>query len=114
MISEIALAVILLAGAALMIRTFAGLRSVKPGIDTSNLLTMKTAISGSRYSTTAQVENMVRLATERIQALPGVTVAASAICLPMDQVGIDLPFTIEGHTPKNGEQWEADEYWRYV
>ena len=113
-ISEIALAVILLAGAALMIRTFAGLRSVKSGIDASNLLTLRTAISGSRYGSTAQVENMVRQATDRIQALPGVGVVACAVSLPMDQVGIDLPFTIEGHTPKSGEKWEGDEYWRFV
>jgi putative ABC transport system permease protein len=113
-ISEIALAVVLLAGAALMIRTFAGLRSVKSGIDPSNLLTLRTAISGSRYSSTTQVENMVRQATERIQALPGVGVAACAVSVPMDQVGIDLPFNIEGHTPKSGEKWEGDEYWRFV
>ena len=113
-ISEIALAVVLLAGAALMIRTFAGLRSVKSGIDPSNLLTLRTAISGSRYGSTAQVENMVRLATERIQALPGVSVAGCAITVPMDQVGVDLPFSIEGHTPKNGEKFEGDEYWRFV
>jgi len=113
-ISEIALAVVLLAGAALMIRTFAGLRSVKSGIDHSNLLTLRTAISGSRYGSTAQVENMVRLATERIQALPGVSVAGCAITVPMDQVGVDLPFSIEGHTPKNGEKFEGDEYWRFV
>ena len=113
-ISEIALAVILLAGAALMIRTFAGLRSVKPGIDPSNVLTLRTAISGSRYGSTSQVENMVRQATDRIQALPGVHVAGCAVSLPMDQVGIDLPFSIEGRTPKSGEKWEGDEYWRFV
>ncbi len=113
-ISEIALAVVLLAGAALMIRTFAGLRSVKSGIDPSNVLTLRSAISGSRYGSTAQVENMVRQATERIQALPGVRVAGCAVSLPMDQVGIDLPFSIEGHAPKSGEKWEGDEYWRFV
>jgi putative ABC transport system permease protein len=113
-ISEIALAVVLLAGAALMIRTFAGLRSVKPGIDPSNVLTLRTAISGSRYGSTAQVENMVRQATDRIQALPGIRVAGCAVSVPMDQVGIDLPFSIEGRAPKIGEKWEGDEYWRFV
>jgi putative ABC transport system permease protein len=113
-ISEIALAVVLLAGAALMIRTFAGLRSVKSGIDSSNLLTLRTATSGSRYASTAQVENMVRQATDRVQALPGVRVAACAVAVPMDQVGIDLPFSVEGHAPKAGEKWEGDEYWRFV
>ena len=113
-ISEIALAVVLLTGAALMIRTFAGLRSVKSGIDPSNVLTLRTAISGSRYRSTAQVENMVRQATDRIQALPGVRVAACAVTVPMEQIGIDLPFSIDGHTPKTGEKWEGDEYWRFV
>jgi putative ABC transport system permease protein len=113
-ISEIALAVVLLTGATLMIRTFAGLRSVKSGIDPSNVLTLRTAISGSRYGSTAQVENMVRQATDRIQALPGVRVAACAVTVPMEQIGIDLPFTIDGHTQKTGEKWEGDEYWRFV
>jgi predicted permease len=113
-IGEIGLAVLLLAGAALMIRTFAGLRSVNPGIDPANLLTLRTATSGGHYGTTAQVENMVQQATDRIQALPGVRVAASAVCLPMDGVGIDMPFSIEGRTPKLNGKWEGDEYWRFV
>lgn len=113
-ISEVALAVVLLAGAALMIRTFAGLRSVKPGIDPSNVLTMRTAISGARYGSTAQVASMVEQATDRIQALPGVQVAACAVSVPMDQVGIDMPFSIAGRTPKGGDKWEGDEYWRFV
>jgi putative ABC transport system permease protein len=113
-VGEIALAVILLAGATLMIRTFAGLRSVKSGIDPTNVLTMRTAISGIRYSTTAQVESMVQQATDRIQALPGVRVAACAVSLPMDQVGIDMPFSIQGRTPKASDKWEGDEYWRFV
>jgi len=113
-VGEIGLAVVLLAGAALMIRTFAGLRSAKPGIDSSQVLTLRTAISGSRYSSTAQVASMVEQATDRIQALPGVQMAASAVSLPMDQVGIDMPFSIAGRTPKMSDQWEGDEYWRFV
>jgi predicted permease len=113
-IGEIGLAVLLLAGAALMVRTFAGLRSVNPGIDPANVLTLRTAISGARYATTAQVEAMVQQATDRLQALPGVRVAATAVCLPMDGVGIDMPFTIAGRTPKIDGKWEGDEYWRFV
>jgi putative ABC transport system permease protein len=113
-IGEVALAVVLLAGATLMIRTFASLRSVKSGIDSSNVLVMRTAISGGRYGTTAQVDSMVRQATDRIQALPGVQFAASAVSVPMDQVGIDLPFSIQGRTPKMTDKWEGDEYWRFV
>jgi putative ABC transport system permease protein len=113
-IGEIGLAVLLLAGATLMIRTFAGLRSMDSGIDPNNVLTLKTATSGGRYATTAQVESMVQQATDRIQAVPGVRVAASAVALPMESVGIDLPFSIEGRAPKLNKQWEGDEYWRCV
>jgi putative ABC transport system permease protein len=113
-VGEIALAVVLLAGAALMIRTFAGLRTMKSGIDPSNVLTFRTPVSGSRYATSAQIENMVQQATDRIQALPGVQVAACAISVPMDQVGIDLPFSIVGRAPKINDKWEGDEYWRFV
>ena len=112
-VSEIALALILLVGAALMIRTFAGLRSVKPGFDTSNVLTMRTPLSGARYATTAQVANMVRQASERIENLPGVAFAACAVALPA-QIGIDFPFSIDGRAPKMNGQWEGDEQWRYV
>lgn len=113
-VGEVALAVVLLAGAALMIRTFASLRLVNPGIDPSHVLTLKTPISGARYAGTAQLDSMVRQATDRIQALPGVRATASAVCLPMGQVGIDMPFSIVGRAPKMNDKWEGDEYWRFV
>jgi putative ABC transport system permease protein len=113
-IGEIGLAVVLLAGAALMIRTFASLRAVTTGIDPTNVLTMRTATSGERYSATAQVASMVQQATDRIQALPGVQVAASAIMLPLEGSSIDLPFSIAGRQPKLNGKWEGDEYWRFV
>src|SRR5215471_6816997 len=113
-VSEIALAVVLLAGAALMIRTFAAMRNVNPGIDTTNVLTMRTATSGGRYSTTAAVESMVQQATDRIQALPGVRFAAASVLLPMEGSSIDMPFSIPGRDPKLAGKWEGDEFWRFV
>ncbi|HKV94970.1 MAG TPA: ABC transporter permease [Candidatus Angelobacter sp.] len=111
---EIGLAVLLLAGATLMVRTFASLRSMDPGIDPHNVLTLRTAISGSRYGSTAQVESMVQQAKDRIQALPGVQTVASTVALPLESVGIDMPFNIQGRTPKLNQKWEGDEYWRFV
>jgi hypothetical protein len=57
-ISEIALALVLLIGAALMIRSFAGLRSLRPGFETPNVLTLKTSLSSPRFKTTANVVEM--------------------------------------------------------
>jgi predicted permease len=112
-IGEIALAVVLLAGAALMVRTFAGLRRVNPGFNAKNVLTIKTAMSGERYASTAQVADLIRQATERIEALPGVQFAGATITLPTDAPEVDLPFNIEGRAPKDGK-WEGDEQWRFV
>src|SRR5487761_1908780 len=112
-VTEIALAVVLVAGSALMIRTLAGLKSVKPGFDPANLLTMKTSTSGHRYETTAQMDTLIRQARERIEGLPGVEFAAASITLPMESAATDLPFGIAGRVPKDGK-WEGDEQWRFV
>jgi len=109
--SEMALAVILLVGAVLTIRTFVGLSSVQPGFDPHNVITMQTSLSGGRYDSTAKVENMVHQVVQRIETLPGVQSAAATIMLPIEG-GIDLPFLIEGQPPKNGGLYSGDEQWR--
>jgi len=112
-VAEMALAVILLVGAALMIRTFAGLRSVQPGFDPHNVLTLQTSLTNSRYDTTAKASNMVRQVLERLEAMPGVESAAATIMLPLEGQ-IDLPFNIEAHPPSNGDKYNGDEQWRFV
>jgi putative ABC transport system permease protein len=109
--SEMALAVILLVGAVLTIRTFVGLSSVQPGFDPHNVITMQTSLSGGRYDSTAKVENMARQVVQRIEALPGVQSAAATIMLPIEG-GIDLPFLIEGRPPAKGDLYSGDEQWR--
>jgi len=112
-VGEIALAVILLVGAALMIRTFASLRAVNPGFDPHNVLTLRTSLSGGRYDATAKVDNLIRQMTPRLESLPGVQSAASAIMLPIEG-GIDLPFNIAGKPPAKGALYNGDEQWRSV
>jgi predicted permease len=112
-VSEIALAVILLVGAALMIRTFASLRAVNPGFDPHNILTLQTSLSGGRYDATAKVDNLIRQMTPRLESLPGVQSAATAIMLPIEG-GIDLPFNIAGKPPAKGNTYNGDEQWRSV
>ena len=56
---EVALAVMLVAGAGLMIRTFAALRHVETGLDTHKILTMQMSLQGTRYQDTAAVSNLV-------------------------------------------------------
>ena len=112
-VSEIALAVILLVGAALMIRTFASLRAVDPGFDAHHILTLQTSLSGGQYGTTAKVDNLIRQMTPRLESLPGVQSAATAIMLPIEG-GIDLPINIPGKPPSKGNLYNGDEQWRSV
>jgi putative ABC transport system permease protein len=110
---EMALAVILVAGAVLMIRTFVGLRSASTGFDPHNVITMQTSLAGGRYDTTAGASNLRRQAIERIEALPGVRAAAATLALPIEPA-IDLPFTIEGVELPHGQLFSGDHQWRYI
>jgi putative ABC transport system permease protein len=112
-VSELALALVLLVGAVLLIRTFVGLRTVNPGFDAHNVLTMTTSMAGGNYGTTAKVANFVRQVERRIEGLPGVEAASSSLTVPTFCC-IDLPFQIPGKPPAKGDQYNGDEQWRAV
>src|SRR5215813_45665 len=82
-VAEVALALTLLAGAGLLIRTFANLRRVDPGFDPGNVLTFEVAPNGERYETTAQNADYFRRSLERLKGLPGVESAAVTSNLPL-------------------------------
>jgi putative ABC transport system permease protein len=111
--AEMALAVILVVGAGLMIRTFAGLRSVHPGFDPHNVITMQTALTGGRYDNTAKAANLLRQVADRLEALPGVHAASATVMMPLEG-GLDLPFNIEGVPPAKGDMYNGDEQWRFI
>jgi putative ABC transport system permease protein len=101
-ISEISLAMVLLIGAALLIRTFLALHQVNPGFDPHNLLTMEMSLTGDRFQKTAGVAQLVRDGRERLNAIPGVEVSASTCCLPMEG-GFGLPFLVVGRPVDKGQ-----------
>ena len=100
-ITEMALALVLLVGAALLIRTFEALRGVNPGFDARSVLTMQMSLAGSRFEKAASVVQLERAGRQRLERLPGVTAAAITCCLPLEG-GFGLPFSIEGRTPTEG------------
>jgi len=100
-VAEVALALVLLVGAALLVRTAVALRSVNPGFDTTNVLTMRMSMSGTRYLKSEGVEQAVRDGVERIKALPGVVEASATCCVPLEG-GYGLPFVIVGRPLKDG------------
>ncbi len=82
MVSEIALALMLLTGAGLMLRSLHGLVAVNPGFVPSHLLTMHVALSETTYETPAKQSMFVDQALHKIAAVPGVKAATAATWLP--------------------------------
>jgi predicted permease len=83
-IGEVSLALVLLICAALLIRTFIALHEVGPGFDSHNVLTMEMSLNGPRYQTTAGTTQLLKDGRERLNALPGVELAAAGFWLPID------------------------------
>ena len=112
-VSEVALALVLLVGAALLIRTSLGLKNVNTGFDAHDVLTLQTSLAGGGYASTAKVDNLTRQVIRKIEALPGVTAAGTTLMLAT--VGdIDLPFNIAGKAPAKGQLYNGDEQWRSI
>jgi putative ABC transport system permease protein len=99
-VSEMALALILVIGAALLIRTYLKLQAVDPGFDPHNVLTMAMSISGDRFQKTMPVAQVIREGTERLRAVPGVVDAAATNCLAL-QGGFGMIFDIVGRPKGN-------------
>jgi predicted permease len=92
---EVALALVLLIGSALLIRTAMALGHVDPGFDTHNVLTMRMSLKGAQYEKAEAVEQVVRNGVDRLKAIPGVVEASATCCVPL-QGGYGLPFRIVG------------------
>ena len=103
-VSEIALAVVLLVGAGLMIRSFSSLRGVNPGFDARNVLTARMTVPTSRYPNDATRIQFFATLVSRIAALPGVQSAGAVSYLPLAGPGAATGFTIVGQpAPQAGQ-----------
>lgn len=107
-VAEIALAVVLLAGAGLLVRSFNRLRVVDPGFNTQNLLTMHITLDAAVYGNRAADYYQQLIA--RIEALPSVVSAAAVSTLPMNNVGVDFdrPYWREGEPEPGGNAEKVD------
>jgi putative ABC transport system permease protein len=104
-VTEVALALVLLVGAALLIRTFVALRAVNTGFDAHNVLTMEMSLNGDKFSKTAVVAQLSRDGRDRLNRIPGVESSTFSCCLPV-QGQFGLPFAIIGKPvdPSKGQQ----------
>jgi putative ABC transport system permease protein len=101
---EVALALILLVGSGLMIRSLMRLQSVDPGFDPARLLTARLILPGARYQKDEQRIQFFKQLASRLETLPGVTAATAIDWLPFAGAGSATGFTIEGEpTPEPGQ-----------
>ena len=95
-VSEVALSLVLLAGAGLMIRSLWALRSTDPGFDPHNVLTVVLPTSATRYPTLEQNIAFWDRVLRQARTLPGVVYAGATDALPLSGDGSTQPVTVEG------------------
>jgi predicted permease len=96
--AEMALALVLSIGAALLIRSFIAIRQVNPGFDARNVLTVRMSLADPEFSNPARAAEVIHEGVRRIRALPGVEAATSTCCVPLDS-RIQVGFQIVGRPP---------------
>jgi putative ABC transport system permease protein len=107
-VSEIALALVLLIGAGLLLNSFKKLLDVKPGFDPAGTLTMQLFLSGPRYAEDYQKTAFLKEALERIRSVPGAVSAGLVNSLPIAG-GVATDFEIAGRpAPAAGQEPLAD------
>jgi putative ABC transport system permease protein len=99
-IAEMALTVVLVVGAALLIRTFMKLESVDTGFAMHNVINMSMSVSGDRFQKTAPVAHIIQEGTDRLLGVPGVIDAGVSNCLPMAG-GFGMTFDVVGRPKEN-------------
>ena len=109
---EMALALVLLIGAGLLIRTFIALRGVDPGFDAHNVLVLDMSLTGQRFEKAAGVAQLTRDGTQELDALPGVAYAGSTCCVPLEG-GFGLPFSVVGR-PANDSNASGGGGWMSI
>jgi putative ABC transport system permease protein len=107
-VAEVALAMMLLVGAGLMMKSFYRLLNVDPGFRTDHLLTLRVGLPENKYDE-ARAASFFKQTLTNIERLPGVTGAAMTDLLPLSDGGNTGSFVIEGRpAPEPGEKMEAN------
>ncbi len=116
-VAEIALALVLLVGAGLMLKSYARVQNIDPGFDRRNILTAEVNLAETKYPQRGTAEydhgaamiNFWNEAVHRVQQLPGVEAAALTIVLPLSGSNTDSSFAIEGRVLRPNEPGPDEE-----
>lgn len=105
---EVALAVVLVIGAGLMIRTLAALGDIDLGFNPDRVLTMRVTIPAARYRSHEEVVNFFDELQQRVGALPGVEAAGIVRALPLATTVGDFDIDVEGFEESPGREAKGD------
>src|SRR5215207_5821995 len=108
-VAEVALCVVLLAGAGLLFRSFLHLQSVNAGFVAQQVLTARLSPSGTRFTTDADYVNFYDRVMEKISAVPGVQDVGMINTLPLSK-GPTVGFKVEGRPPVTPDKWPGANY----
>jgi putative ABC transport system permease protein len=98
-VSQVAMTLVLLIGAAVTIQTLIGMQRIDPGFDSDGALTMRVRLSTSKYPDGSQRVAFQEAALQRIEALPEVEAAGGVASLPLDFSTSYMGFEVEGRVP---------------
>ena len=108
-VAQMSLALVLLAGAGLLIRSIGRLTAVDPGFDPRNMATVHVSLPGALYSENERVSAFYGILLQRIRAMPGVQYASAVTWLPMSSTGSATSFQVVGQPePAPGQSPVAD------
>ena len=99
-VAEVALAVLVLIGAGLLVRSFVSLRKVNAGFRPEGVVTLRLPLQGGRNGTRERAAPFLRLALESLSALPGVQSAALTSSLPLAGLGLGTNIAVAGRRPR--------------
>jgi putative ABC transport system permease protein len=108
LVGEVALSMMLLAGAGLLVRSFVGLRSLSPGFDAEGVLTLDTSVPDAHYKNSQALQNYWDEALAKLRGLPGVTSVAAVTPLPLSGDDFSSSFSVEGRSVPDKDQPSAE------
>lgn len=111
LLAEVALSMMLLAGAGLLIRSFVGLRSVSPGFAPEGLLTLDVSVPEAHYRTSLALEGYWDQALAKLRGLPGVASVDAMTPLPLSGDDFSSSFSVEGRSVPEKDQPSAELRW---
>ncbi len=103
-VAEIAMAIVLLAGAGLLTKSLLRVISVDPGFQTDHLLSVNISMPGNRYTEDQQVNAFEQKTRERLKALPGVKDVVTVSVLPLTGGGNTSRFVLEGRRSASAQE----------